>query len=99
MPDGWCITLLGPVGVTWDDQPVDIGGPTARAVLAALVLRGRSGASVEDLISTVWTGPGSVGRDSVYYYVKKLRAAFASEPLIISTGSRATSSDSIPPPR
>jgi DNA-binding SARP family transcriptional activator len=70
---GWYVDLLGPVALTHDGRPVALPGPTARAVLAALALQ-RSGASVGDLITGVWGGPGEVSRNSVYHYVKQLRS-------------------------
>ncbi len=69
--------LLGPVGVRRDGQPVDVGGPTARALLAALLLRGSTGVSTTELISSVWGGPEEVTRASVYHYVAALRAALS----------------------
>src|SRR3954451_9600018 len=66
-------TLLGPVRVLSDAGPLDAGGATARAVLAVLLLRGESGASLEEIISSVWGSPGGATRDSAYYYVSALR--------------------------
>lgn len=74
MPGRWYIRLLGPVAVIRDGEPLALGGPTARAVLAVLALRGEAGAGVDELIGTVWRGPRDVSRDSVYHYIKKLRA-------------------------
>ncbi|MBT8227540.1 MAG: tetratricopeptide repeat protein [Dactylosporangium sp.] len=71
------IRLLGPVTVRVDDRDVDLGGPTARAVLAVLVLQGTVGAGTAELISSVWGGPGAATRDSVYHYVATLRSALA----------------------
>ncbi|MDQ1304945.1 MAG: hypothetical protein QG671_773 [Actinomycetota bacterium] len=65
--------LLGPVTAICDGQPVNIGGPTARAVLAVLLLRGRAGGTIEDLVESVW-GKGGASRESVYHYVSGLRA-------------------------
>jgi len=66
-------TLLGPVRVLPGDGSLDVGGATARAVLAVLLLRGESGASLEEIISSVWGSPGGATRDSAYHYVSALR--------------------------
>ena len=42
--------LLGRVEVYRDGQPVDVGGPKQRAVLASLLLRVRRVVSVDQLI-------------------------------------------------
>jgi DNA-binding SARP family transcriptional activator/tetratricopeptide (TPR) repeat protein len=69
--------LLGPVRVNAEDGPVDIGGATARAVLAMLLVRGEAGASTEEVISSVWGGPGGATRDSAYHYLSALRKTLA----------------------
>jgi DNA-binding SARP family transcriptional activator/tetratricopeptide (TPR) repeat protein len=66
--------LLGPVRAESTAGPVDIGGPTARAVLAVLLLRGDAGASTDEIIAAVW-GTGGATRDSAYHYVSALRKA------------------------
>src|SRR4051794_21671294 len=69
--------VLGPVRVLADDGPVDVGGATARAVLAMLLIRGDAGASAEELISSVWGTPGGATRDSAYHYLSNLRKVLA----------------------
>jgi DNA-binding SARP family transcriptional activator len=81
---GWSFQVLGAVSVQYDGVPVDVGGPTARAVLAVLLLRGSAGATATELISSVWGGPGEASRASVYYYIARLRAA-------LSAGNREVS--------
>ncbi|GIM95513.1 AfsR/SARP family transcriptional regulator [Paractinoplanes toevensis] len=66
-------TVLGPVRVLADEGPLDVGGATARAVLALLLIRGESGAGLEEIISSVWGSPGAATRDSAYHYVSGLR--------------------------
>ncbi|MCZ7424141.1 BTAD domain-containing putative transcriptional regulator [Micromonospora sp. WMMA1949] len=66
-------TVLGPVRVLADEGPLDVGGATARAVLAVLLLRGEAGAGVVEIISSVWGSPGGATRDSAYHYVSGLR--------------------------
>lgn len=69
--------LLGPVRAEGAAGPVVVAGATARAVLAALLLRADAGASTEEIISLVWGGPGGATRDSVYHYISGLRKALA----------------------
>lgn len=69
--------LLGPVRAGNATGPVDIGSPTARAVLAVLLIRGEAGASTDEIISAVWGGPGQASRDSVYHYLSGLRRSLA----------------------
>lgn len=77
MTTGWCFRLLGPVTAQYDGRDVEIGGPTARALLAVLLLRGGPGTGTAELISAVWGGPGEATRDSLYQYVRTLRGALA----------------------
>jgi len=65
-------TVLGSVRVLADDGPLDVGGATARAVLAVLLVRGEAGASLEEIISSVWGSPGGATRDSAYHYLSGL---------------------------
>src|SRR5205085_1448445 len=46
------------------------------AVLAALLLRGPAGVTVDRLMESVWDAEGA-SRESVYHYVSSLRAALA----------------------
>ncbi|WP_328459536.1 tetratricopeptide repeat protein [Actinoplanes sp. NBC_00393] len=66
-------TVLGPVRVLTDAGPIDVGGATARAVLALLLVRAEAGAGIEEIISSVWGSPGGATRDSAYHYVSGLR--------------------------
>ena len=70
-------TVLGSVQVLADDGPLDVGGATARAVLAMLLVRGEAGAGLEEIISSVWGSPGGATRDSVYHYLSGLRKILA----------------------
>ena len=75
----WCMAgpvrfrVLGPVQVVAPEGPVDVGGATARAVLAVLLVRGDAGVSTEEVISSVWGAPGAATRDSVYHYLSDIR--------------------------
>jgi DNA-binding SARP family transcriptional activator/tetratricopeptide (TPR) repeat protein len=68
--------LLGPVSLLHGDRTLDIGGPTARAVMAVLLLRGQAGVTIEGLRDAVWGAEGA-SRESVYHYVSSLRSALA----------------------
>jgi DNA-binding SARP family transcriptional activator/tetratricopeptide (TPR) repeat protein len=68
--------LLGPVSVLEGDRTLDIGGPTARAVMAVLLLRGQAGVTIDGLRDAVWGAEGA-SRESVYHYVSGLRSALA----------------------
>jgi DNA-binding SARP family transcriptional activator/tetratricopeptide (TPR) repeat protein len=70
----WRFHLLGQVTATYDGKQVDLGGPVAKAVLAALLLAGRR-RTTESLVTTVWGGPAATSRDSVYQYIRRLREA------------------------
>ncbi len=77
--------LLGQVAVDGADGPIEIGGATARAVLAALLLRADAGASADDLIAMVWGGDGGATRDSVYHYISALRRVLAAAGVELQT--------------
>jgi DNA-binding SARP family transcriptional activator len=83
-PAGPRFRVLGPVRT-----PVDVGGATARAVLAALLVRGDLGARTEDLVAWVWGGAGETSRGSVYRYISSLRTALAGVPGVALTTRRA----------
>jgi DNA-binding SARP family transcriptional activator/tetratricopeptide (TPR) repeat protein len=70
---GWRFRLLGPVAATYDGDAVDIGGPTAKAMLAALLLSADTGSTASGLVTTVWGEPGAATHDSVYHYISTLR--------------------------
>jgi len=81
--------LLGPLRVlrTVDgrDQPVDIGPPKQRAVLAVLLLAGGAVVSTDRLIDAVWGDdvPGSATA-SLQAYISNLRKALRSDGAVAS---------------
>jgi DNA-binding SARP family transcriptional activator len=77
--------LLGRVRAEGATGPVQIGGATARAVLALLLVRGDAGASTEEIIAGVWGGPGGATRDSVYHYLSGLRRALLPTDAVLET--------------
>ena len=80
--------LLGRVEVDRDGQPVDVGGPKQRAVLASLLLRPRRVVSVEQLIDDLWPEQPPVrAAATVQVFVSQLRRALEPER---SRGAAAT---------
>lgn len=73
--------LLGPVRASG----AELGGATARAVLAVLLSRGNAGASTEEIITAVWGDPGGATRDSVYHYLSALRKALVPAGVVLET--------------
>jgi DNA-binding SARP family transcriptional activator/FixJ family two-component response regulator len=72
--------LLGRVEVYRDGQPVDVGGPKQRAVLASLLLRIRRVVSVEQLIDDLWPEqPPARAAATVQVFVSALRRALEPE--------------------
>jgi DNA-binding SARP family transcriptional activator/CheY-like chemotaxis protein len=72
--------LLGRVEVLRDGQPVDVGGPKQRAVLASLLLRARRVVSVEQLIDDLWPQqPPARAAATVQVFVSQLRRTLEPE--------------------
>jgi len=72
--------LLGRVEVRRDAQPVDVGGPKQRAVLASLLLRARRVVSVDQLIDDLWPEqPPARAAATVQVFVSQLRRALEPE--------------------
>jgi DNA-binding SARP family transcriptional activator/CheY-like chemotaxis protein len=68
--------LLGRVEVRRDRQPVDVGGPKQRAVLASLLLRARRVVSIDQLIDDLWPEhPPARAAATVQVFVSHLRRA------------------------
>jgi DNA-binding SARP family transcriptional activator len=65
--------VLGPLEVAGDDQPIRLGGPRQRAVLAALLLRANEIADVRYLVSTAWARPPVAPEANVRTYIARLR--------------------------
>jgi SARP family transcriptional regulator, regulator of embCAB operon len=72
--------LLGRVEVHRDGQPVDVGGPKQRAVLASLLLRAGRVVSVEQVIDDLWPEqPPARAAATVQVFVSQLRRALEPE--------------------
>ncbi|MBF8184550.1 winged helix-turn-helix domain-containing protein [Nonomuraea sp. K274] len=69
--------ILGPLIVTVGGRPVHLGGPRARAALAALLLADGQIVPIERLIDQIWEDePPASGRNQVMIAVSTLRKAF-----------------------
>ncbi|MFW6722122.1 BTAD domain-containing putative transcriptional regulator [Streptomyces sp. MAR4 CNY-716] len=68
--------LLGPVRVGRAGQPLGMGSPQQRAVLAVLLLRGGRHVAVEELVDAVWgEDPPRDATGTIRTYVSRLRRA------------------------
>lgn len=67
---------LGPFEVRHAGQPIALGGPRQRAVLAALVARANELASVPYLTEAVWDAPPVAPESNLRTYVAGLRRCF-----------------------
>ncbi|MBB3674471.1 putative ATPase/DNA-binding SARP family transcriptional activator [Modestobacter versicolor] len=77
------ICLLGPVAVLGEDgQPVDVGGPRARALLARLAVEPGRVVGLDTLIEAVWDAdPPAAPGNAVQALVSRLRRALPAVPL------------------
>lgn len=80
-------TLLGQFTVTFAGGTVDVGRPTAQAVLVALLQPPNTRRLVDHLVNTVWGTADGGSADSVWHYISRLRRALRPTGLTI-TGCR-----------
>jgi len=74
------VGVLGPVEVRRDGEPVDLGGPQQRAVVAHLALEPGRVVSVERLIDRLWgDDPPRTPLGTLQSYVSRLRRALETE--------------------
>src|SRR5271169_3187954 len=74
--------VLGPLQLIADGNPVPLGAPKQRAVLAMLVMNRNRPVSVDALIDAVWDqSPVPAARTSIHSYVSNLRR-------LLNSGSR-----------
>ncbi len=74
---GLDIRLLGPITAERDGEPVSLGGPRQRAVLARLALVVGHVVTVDRLVDDVWAGdPPATAVNTLQSYVSLLRRAF-----------------------
>ncbi len=80
-----CFTVLrGAVGAVEDGEPISLGGPQQRRLLAALLADHDSVVSADRLLESIWPdGSAPEGaRKTVMTYVSRLRAAIGSDHLV-----------------
>lgn len=70
------VRLLGPLEASRDGDPVALGGPKPRALLAALALEPGRVVSVDRLVEALWPGdPPETAAHAIQVYVSQLRKA------------------------
>src|SRR5215208_920615 len=84
------VRLLGPLEVTLDGHPVELGATKQRAVLTMLALRANTVVSVDELVDGLWgeTPPASAVK-LVQHYVSQLRKLLAGGDAQIVTRGRS----------
>ncbi len=81
------IRLLGPIGAERDGEPVSLGGPRQRAVLARLALTPGRVVTVDRLVEDVWAGdPPATAVNTLQSYVSLLRRALGDPQLLRREG-------------
>jgi DNA-binding SARP family transcriptional activator/ABC-type glycerol-3-phosphate transport system substrate-binding protein len=72
--------VLGPLEVSRDDGPIQLGGPKQRAVLAHLLVRVNELVPADVLIDQVWGDePPDAARGTLHSYISHLRKALGAE--------------------
>ena len=83
------VRLLGPIEVTLDGRPVELGATKQRAVLAILALRANAVVSVDELVEGLWgEEPPASATKLVQHYVSQLRKLLAGGDAEIVTRGR-----------
>ena len=68
------VRLLGPIEVTLDGRPIELGATKQRAVLAILALRANAVVSVDELVDGLWgEEPPASAVKLIQHYVSQLR--------------------------
>ncbi len=68
------VRLLGPIEVTMDGRPVELGATKQRAVLVMLALRANTVVPVDELVEGLWgEAPPATANKLVQHYVSQLR--------------------------
>lgn len=70
------LRLLGPVAAYAAGEPLALGGPRQRALLAALLLKSNQPVSAEQLVRAVWEDPPASAGANIRTYVAGLRRVF-----------------------
>jgi predicted ATPase/DNA-binding SARP family transcriptional activator len=75
------VRLLGPVDAVVDGNPITLGGPKERAVLAVLALAAGDAVSETRLIEAIWGDePPRTATKTLHSYVSRLRKALTAAP-------------------
>ena len=76
--------LRGTIGAATDGEPVALGGPQQRRLLAALLANHDTALSADQLVETVWSHDDAPegARRTVMSYVSRLRSAIGDEHLV-----------------
>ncbi len=81
------IRLLGPIGAERDGEPVSLGGPRQRAVLARLAIGDGQVVTVDRLVEDVWAGdPPTTAVNTLQSYVSLLRRGLGDPSLLRREG-------------
>lgn len=76
-------SLLGPIKASADGEPVNLGGPKQRAVLAMLLIDANRVVSVDRLIEGVWGEDSHSGANAtLQVYISNLRKALGGERIV-----------------
>jgi DNA-binding SARP family transcriptional activator len=79
--------VLGPVGVVRDGEPVALGGPKQRSLLAILLLNANQVVSRDRLIDGMWGEHPPAGvRGTLESYVSRLRRTLGTERVVQRSG-------------
>jgi serine/threonine protein kinase/ABC-type glycerol-3-phosphate transport system substrate-binding protein len=72
--------VLGPVSATREDEPIPLGGPKQRLVLAHLIVRANELVPADVLIDQVWgEEPPEAAKGTLHSYISHLRRALGAE--------------------
>ncbi|MGP3978096.1 AfsR/SARP family transcriptional regulator [Streptomyces sp. 8N114] len=72
--------VLGPVRAWRGDQPIGMGSPQQKALLAALLLRGGHTATAEELIDAIWgEEPPEQAKAALRTYASRIRKALGAD--------------------
>ncbi|MCF3102588.1 winged helix-turn-helix domain-containing protein [Streptomyces roseoverticillatus] len=82
--------VLGPVWAQYGDEPVNIGSPQQRGVLAALLLRAGRTATAPELIDAIWGDqPPHAALAALRTYASRLRKVLGNDVLVSESGGYA----------
>lgn len=80
--------ILGPLEVIDDEEPIDVGSPQQRELLALLLLNANHVVPTEHILDELWHDEASGKESTLWVYVSRLRS-------ILEPGRRARSDNSV----